>query len=165
MLIASGCATAGSEPPHPTPDHPIQGCYISCASGRSFGARFQHLCQSDRFLLDIPITGEDNVPDDPSESRWFTGLTSTGADYTVRKRLKAESLKDGTVEWARRYQIVLKDVKREMGDEARAAYNKQDVVLMTCRRYIDQVCGGVDKKCGTHPGETLDGQSTPPRDH
>jgi len=104
------------------------------------------------------------VPGNPEESRWFTGLTSFGADYTVRQRLKAESLKDGTAEWAKRYGEVLKDVQREFGREAKQAYNKQDIVLMTCRAYRDLMCGGVDKKCGEHPGEDVMGNPAPPRD-
>ncbi len=149
---------------HPTLNHPIKGCLITCANGRHFGYRDQHLCQGDRHFLEIDITGEDNVPEDPSESRWYTGLTSTGADYEVKRRLKDEGLKTGTVEWGRRYSVVLKDVQREMGNEARAAYKKQDVVLMPCKAYIAMYCDQPDKKCGTHPGEDISGNPTG-RDH
>lgn len=162
--------------PRPTPDHPIAACYISCKEG--YFNRGQHSCRGDRRrMLNINITSEDDVPGDPQESRWFTGLPSYGADYIVRERLLTldgliPPCREGQLAgracsaplvWGQRYAVRMKEVQNELGDEARAAYNKQDVELMTCESYIARICGGIDAKCSMHPGEDLFGQPIPPQ--
>jgi hypothetical protein len=180
LHLASSCASVPA--PHPTPERPIMACVISCPEG--FTMRQQHLCRSARrWLLDVRLTGEDDRPGDPSESRWFTGLTSYGADYITRERLR---LMEGLIPpcpespagqlagkkcsepaiWAERYSATMKEVQHEMGDEAKAAYNKQDVLLESCDSFKRRtfLTMSADQR-GVHPGETdpVSGQPAPPK--
>ncbi len=150
--LLTSCASVPAR--QPSPSNRVPGCYISCPSG--FLSHPQHECRDHRaWLTDISITGGEDVPGDPSESRWFTGLTSFGADYVVRERLKLAGVKDdGSAAWARKYGEVLTAVQQEMGDEARAAYPKVDVLLMTCDSYKQIRCmAKVDYPCAAMPGE------------
>jgi hypothetical protein len=157
-LAAFFVRCASVPPPHPTVAHAISGCYISCSAG--YKIRQQHSCRSDsRFMQDITITGEDDVPGDPSESRWFTGATSFGAAHEVEALLEVVGVtKKSTpmAEYSRRYAEELKRVQAELGERSRAAYNKQDVVLKSCQAYRDQVCAELaltGHPCGQFPGE------------
>lgn len=148
LLVLACCATSER---HPTQGQPITACVISCASGH-WGSRIQHICVGRTRFQDINITGEDNDPQSPSGDLWLTGLTSYGADFVVQERLTKEGTTKGDPKWLQRYSAILKDVQREMGDDARASYLKGDTVLMSCQSYIASKCGASDN-CGIHPGE------------
>lgn len=56
----------------PTLQTPAPMCYITCPQG--YMSRQHHLCHSgmSRYFEDITVIGENNNPNSPSDSRWFT---------------------------------------------------------------------------------------------
>ena len=150
-VIIGGCfVSCVTTTPHPKPDRPIAGCYLTCPDG--WFMRPQHRCRGSMWMQDIQITGEDDVPGDPAESRWFTGLTSFGADYMVNERLKAAGITRADPRWREKYSELLAQVTRELGREAKAAYPKLDVVLMSCDALKAMRCMA-SGQCAHHPGE------------
>ncbi len=106
-------------------------------------------------MENINITGGEDVYGDPERSRWFTGVPSRLADFTVLERLVAERVEEGTASWAKRYREIFEQVKREIAQEALAAYPKMDVVLMSCEAYKQQRCmAKTSMPCAAMPGET-----------
>lgn len=167
FALLSGCASIrdAQTHPHPTPDHQIVACVIQCPEGWDSKPMKKCRGNSRQWTVDVHLTGEDDVPGDPEQSRWLTGLTSFGADFVTRERLRARGIaefdrvdetKRPNLEWSRAYVAELKHVRREMGNESFAAYLKSDVVLTSCESYRQQRCfskAATNSPCGAHPGE------------
>lgn len=159
LLLMTACATA---PPKPSVSHPIRACVISCKHG--WLSRRQHLCRGGEgtYFTDITITGEDPVDGNPSESRWLTGVSSFGVQLEAQQRLKKDGVAETDPGYASKYAALIKQLADEWGDEGRAAYNQQDVVLMPCTQYMEQrrAAREPDKR-GQHPGEDPFGNPQP----
>ena len=155
LAAAFSFACASSPLRHPTPDHRIAGCFLSCPSGRWF-SRANHICSGSMYFLDLTISGEEDVAGDPSESRWFTGSDPIWVEHEAIKRLAAKGITpaDAAI-WSTSYGEERDALRRQYGDDAtRAAYNKQDVVLHTCATFIQMRSSGRSaEQRGVHPGE------------
>ena len=82
-LVFSGCA---AYIPHPTPQHPISGCSITCPTSQLMFSH-QHICQGGRrWFTDIRITGRETIRGDDGtviHDRWLTQLGDEKAAYDV----------------------------------------------------------------------------------
>jgi len=141
---------------HPTLEHPLHGCYIGCPFGYSlFGSfRQQQLnCNgTTRYLTDVTITGEDDAPGSPDESRWFTGYLNAAAEGMILKRLAARGVNKASAEWAHEYGLEEQRMRSEYGDSVRAAYPKKHVALQSCDTFRRSQCMA-SGNCAALPGE------------
>lgn len=154
--VFCSCASVVTTTQHPTIDHPLIGCYIGCPAGYSiFGSFRQELlnCRNgSRWLEDLRITGEDDNPNDPSESRWFTGYLNTAAEGLILRRLADRGVTRLSKEWAAEYGAEEKRLRAEFGDSVRAAYLKIHVALESCDAFKRAHCLAIGT-CAAHEGE------------
>ena len=153
-VLCMSCASVAVR--HPSIGTPIHGCYIGCPEGYSLFGSFrqeQFRCRNgSRWLTDIVIIGEDDNPNDPNESRWFTGYLNTAAEGLIAKRLATRGITRTSREWSSEYGVEEKKMRAEYGDSARAAYLKIHVALESCDALKRAACQ-ISDNCATHPGE------------
>ena len=114
-----------------------------------------HQCRSDRRDgLDIIITGEENDPGNPGDSRWLTGYINAAAEGLIVKRLASRGITQASKQWGAQFSAELSRLRSEFGNSVRATYLKIDVVLQTCSTYFATQCmGNTEHPCAAHPGE------------
>jgi hypothetical protein len=152
-FVAAFCFSCASVPdPHPTPQHKVVACVVLCPAG--YALRPQHICRSDRTQFkDILISGEENDPNNPQESRWLTGAPTLAVERLVIDRLAAAGARPTDADWSKKFSDVFDEIRADVGNDAFETYAKIDVVLQTCSAVIQMRCGAGSRDCAAHPGE------------
>jgi hypothetical protein len=155
-IAAIFVSCASSPEPHPTPEHKVVGCYVACPAG--YALRRQHICRSDRTQFkDILISGEENDPNNPQESRWLTGAPTLAVERLVSDRLTAAGARPTDANWSKKFADLFDEIRADVGNDAVESYAKVDVVLQTCSAVIQMRCGAGSRDCAAHPGEPSPG--------